>query len=105
RAVEGGQGRSRDARQAAAGVDTEVYRLADLAGEAEHVRIQPVLQQGRFLDLVGGAMGGSLVDDAGQGAELLGARSDGRIVQRICHFVSPGLGFDETDDKPSLLAS
>jgi hypothetical protein len=44
-----------------------------LAGEAEHVGIQPILQQGRFLNLIGGAMRGGLIDYACQCAKLLGA--------------------------------
>src|SRR5207253_5065517 len=38
-----------------------------------HVGIQPVLQQSRFLNLIGGTMRGGLIDDACQCAKLLGA--------------------------------
>src|SRR5260370_41930280 len=60
--------------------------MTDLAGEAEHVGIQPVLQQSRFLNLVGGTMRGGLIDDACQCAKLLGAGGYSRVVQRICHL-------------------
>ena len=48
--------------------------------------IQPVLQQGQFLDLVGGTMRGGLVDDAGQRAKLLDAGGYSRVIQGICHL-------------------
>src|ERR1700687_4313264 len=67
-------------------VSTRLLAAADLAGEAEHVGIQPVLQQDRFLNLVGDTMRGGLVDDAGQCAKLLGAGGYSRVVQRICHL-------------------
>src|SRR5262249_42448430 len=64
----------------------EIRGRTDLAGEAEHVGIQPVLQQSRFLNLVGGTMRGGLIDDACQCAKLLGAGGYSRVVQRICHL-------------------
>src|SRR5581483_4126459 len=74
------QSRGRDAGQAAAGIHGEIRRLPDLAREREHVGIQSVLQQRRFLDLVGGTMRGGLVDDARQSAKLLGAGGHGRVI-------------------------
>src|SRR4029077_10935736 len=70
---------------AARGVHGEIRRLTDRAGEAEHVGIQPVLQQSRFLNLVGGTMRGGLIDDACQCAKLLGAGGYSRVIHRICH--------------------
>jgi hypothetical protein len=42
-----------------------------------------VLQESRFLNLVGSTMCSGLVDDAGQRAKLLDAGSYSRVVQRI----------------------
>ena len=47
---------------------------------------KPVLQQGQFLNLVGGTMRGGLVDNAGQRAKLLGAGGYSRVIQGICHL-------------------
>ena len=80
------RGGRRHAGQAAAGVHAEISRLTDLAGEAEHVGIQPILQQGRFLDLVGGTMRGRLVDDPRQGGKLLGAGRYSSVIERIRHL-------------------
>src|SRR5262249_57446036 len=60
--------------------------MADWGGEKEHVGIQASLEQGRFLNLVGGTMRGGLVNDAGQCAKLLGAGGYSRVVQGICHL-------------------
>jgi hypothetical protein len=60
-----------------------------LAGEAEHVGLQPVLQQSRFLDLLGGAMRGGLIDDACQGAKLLGAGVTAASYNEYAIWVSP----------------
>src|SRR5262249_36781506 len=48
--------------------------------------MQPVLEQSRFLNLVGGTMRGGLIDDACQCAKLLGAGGYSRVVQGICHL-------------------
>ncbi len=86
--VDGREFRPRDAGKTTRRIAAEIRRLTDLPGQAEHVRIQPVGQQRRFLDLVGRAMGGSLVDDVGQGAELLRADRHGCVVHGECHGVS-----------------
>ena len=66
--------------------------LTDLAGEAEHVWIQPVLEQDRFLNLVGGTMRGSFVDNASECAKLLGAGGYGRVDKEYAIWISPSKG-------------
>jgi len=60
---------------------------ADLPGEAEHVGIETVGQQGGFVDLLRRAMRRRLVDDAGQSAQLLRAIRHGRVVHGHRHQV------------------
>lgn len=61
--VDGREFRTCDAGKTARRIAAKICRLTDLTGQAEHIQIQPVGQQRRFLDLVGYAMSGSLVDD------------------------------------------